>query len=116
MIAYLNRSEVCRIRNLLCQEICWLEHCKATDPENSPDGITKRQAKKNAKAVSYDRSALAALVPDAEAALEKYRNGRFARRLRIMERNRKKQSVGRLIFNVALEKAAERLEWRECKP
>lgn len=115
----LSHSEVCRIRNLLCQEICWLEHSGALDPKNLPEGITKRQAERNAEMVGYDRTALDAVTPDGKERLEEYRRGPFARRVRMMENShrkreklfQKKYSHVQALIKVVFDKSAKKSEW-----
>lgn len=111
----LNRSERCRIRNLLCQEICWLEHSGALDPGNPPAGYTKRQIKMNVRCVGYDRSALARIVPNPEQVIEKYRLGPFARRLRIVERQRERKIRREFQVKVLFEKIADKAAWQVVK-
>ena len=121
----LSRSELCRIRNLLCQEICRLEHAKALDPKNPCVGITKKQAAKNAKMIGYDNTALTALGFDASAEIKKYRNGRFAKTIRYQNRMKKRrekrdaarESVGSLLMKAVVRVASDKMEmeWRPVK-
>jgi len=99
------RSELVRVRNLLCREIGCVPLAGGLDPEH----VSRSQLKYNTIALKHDHLALAKIVDDADATLEKYKTGRFWKSFLRACKKKKETDVKRLVF------AIKDRTWQEVK-